>query len=274
MSSHSRWEELAAGHALNALEPEEEHDFLRHLRGCDLCVRTLAEMNTVGAELSYAVEPAEPPPALLSSIMDAVRREDRPVLVPATRIDVTRHDDELLSRRQRRDGVRSRLGLRGGATSWLTRAAAVILVIVLGLWNATLRSEVRTQDQQLALRAQLEELVTSPGTRVISLGQPGAPAYGSAIVHDRRVMLVVNGLGATEGRAAYVLWARGSSPTMVAVQKFGISNPGRPNVIPEMQLPDVDGAVVELAVTQELIGPGDDLPETPSGTPFLRGQLA
>ena len=40
--SHERFEELAVGHALAALEPEDEQTFLLHLRGCAACERAVA----------------------------------------------------------------------------------------------------------------------------------------------------------------------------------------------------------------------------------------
>ena len=37
MSSHQDWEEIAAGHALGALEPDDEQRFEAHLRTCAEC---------------------------------------------------------------------------------------------------------------------------------------------------------------------------------------------------------------------------------------------
>ena len=36
---HERFEELAAGHALGALEPEDEQAFLAHVPACARCER-------------------------------------------------------------------------------------------------------------------------------------------------------------------------------------------------------------------------------------------
>jgi len=49
--AHERWDELAAGYALDALEPDEELAFTEHLRGCDLCARLLDEHSFVAAQL-------------------------------------------------------------------------------------------------------------------------------------------------------------------------------------------------------------------------------
>lgn len=50
-SDHVRWDELAAGYALDALEPEEELEFTRHLAGCARCVALLDQHEFVAAQL-------------------------------------------------------------------------------------------------------------------------------------------------------------------------------------------------------------------------------
>ncbi|MHB8451095.1 MAG: hypothetical protein ACYDAQ_11690 [Mycobacteriales bacterium] len=71
MSSHEAFEELAAGHALHALEPEDEQALLAHLPGCSTCQAALAEMQAVAAQLAGAVPDEAPPPELLARIRAA-----------------------------------------------------------------------------------------------------------------------------------------------------------------------------------------------------------
>ena len=72
--SHSEFEELAAGYVLGALEPDDEHDFRRHLDGCATCEANVRELEAVVGELAYAAPPVDPPDTLWAGI----RREIEP----------------------------------------------------------------------------------------------------------------------------------------------------------------------------------------------------
>ena len=72
--SHSEFEELAAGYVLGALEPDDEHDFQRHLGGCATCEANVRELEAVAGELAYAAPPVDPPDTLWAGI----RREIEP----------------------------------------------------------------------------------------------------------------------------------------------------------------------------------------------------
>src|ERR671912_168286 len=52
--SHSEFEELAAGYVLGALEPDDEHDFQRHLGGCATCEANVRELEAVVGGLAAA----------------------------------------------------------------------------------------------------------------------------------------------------------------------------------------------------------------------------
>ena len=81
--SHSEFEELAAGYVLGALEPDDEHDFQRHLDGCDTCEATVRELEAVAGELAYAAPPVDPPDTLWAGIRREIRSEAvRPEAVP------------------------------------------------------------------------------------------------------------------------------------------------------------------------------------------------
>jgi anti-sigma factor RsiW len=77
--SHSEFEELAAGYVLGALEPDDEHDFQRHLGGCATCEANVRELEAVAGELAYAAPPVDPPDTLWAGI----RREIQPEAAPA-----------------------------------------------------------------------------------------------------------------------------------------------------------------------------------------------
>src|SRR4051794_11042229 len=60
---HDHWEQLAAGFALDALEPEERADFTAHLASCAHCQQLVDEHSLVAAQLgSLAGDDVSPPP--------------------------------------------------------------------------------------------------------------------------------------------------------------------------------------------------------------------
>src|SRR3954447_5567642 len=116
VDAHDAFEELAAGHALNALEPGDEQTFLAHLDGCAQCQRSLAEFSEVAAGLavSSADEPQEqPPPELWESIRQQVEAEG----------------GRVASMDKRRTSSRTRI--------WLSAAAAAVVVAAGGVrWHS------------------------------------------------------------------------------------------------------------------------------------------
>jgi hypothetical protein len=100
-SGHDAWDELAAGHALHALSPEEDRRFLVHLADCPDCTAALEEYAFVAAQLGSLSRPQEvqPEPPAYADIRDRL-------LAPAPAgpdglppLDVTRRRHYQLSRR-------------------------------------------------------------------------------------------------------------------------------------------------------------------------------
>jgi anti-sigma-K factor RskA len=86
--SHSEYDELAAGYVLGALEPDDEHDFRRHLDGCAACEANVRDLEAVVGELAYAVPQVEPPDTVWAGIRRKIRPEaaPRPVPLPDSRV--------------------------------------------------------------------------------------------------------------------------------------------------------------------------------------------
>jgi anti-sigma-K factor RskA len=108
--------ELTAGYALDALDADELRTYEQHLAHCERCQAEVAVLSSVAGVLAFAVEPAEPPPALRERILDAARAE-RPNVVP----------------------------LRPSRGTWAVRALAVAAsVAAIGLlaWNVVLRDRL------------------------------------------------------------------------------------------------------------------------------------
>lgn len=68
---HGPFQELAAGYALDALEPADEQRYLDHARHCPACARALADFREVAAALADTAPPAEPSPRLGDRILAA-----------------------------------------------------------------------------------------------------------------------------------------------------------------------------------------------------------
>ena len=76
---HARFDELAAGYALHALEQDEERRFLAHARHCPHCQQALADYAETAAALAETVPAAEPSPQLGPRILAAaLARDPRP----------------------------------------------------------------------------------------------------------------------------------------------------------------------------------------------------
>jgi hypothetical protein len=217
MSGHEQWEELAVGHALGALEPEDDQTFADHLRECDQCRRVLADMEAVTAQLAYGVDAVEPPPALLESIMSEVRTSDRvsvirdrpPVVTPMRR-----------SRRAPR--------LSG---SWLATAAALVLVVALAGWNFQLRADNAAKSRELAARNGYLRAATDPAAQAVALkDSTGGPARAQVLVQGTRAWLVVDGFTPNDtAKQTYVLWKL-SGDAKTPVRTFDVKAEG-PNFI-------------------------------------------
>ena len=89
---HERWDELAAGFALDALEPAEEAELMDHLEECETCRATLRDHQHVAAQLGALADDDDvaPPPwsAIRTGIVGELAerpaaRSRRPLLLGA-----------------------------------------------------------------------------------------------------------------------------------------------------------------------------------------------
>ncbi|MFL6239346.1 MAG: hypothetical protein ACJ735_07670 [Actinomycetes bacterium] len=108
MPGHEHFEELAAGHALHALEPGDEQQFDAHLETCAECRRSLAEFSEVAAGLAMS-SPEEPRPAPPPQVWESIRAQIDSERSPALRLD---------EQRRRRASPR-----------WLAAAAAAVVIV-------------------------------------------------------------------------------------------------------------------------------------------------
>lgn len=275
ISGHERFEELVAGEALHALEPHEESELAQHLAGCRICREALAELDEVAAQLAWAAPLVDLPEGLLPALRLAMRQDEQPP-VPGP---APAHAPAAPAVPPRRGGDRRRPGGRGGERSGPPRrggpgrvrsslrlvVATAAAAVVLALGFTALRVHQTMQQSSVAL-ARYEAIVNQlqqPGTRLVSLGRQGA-ASGTAVLHGRRLWLVVDNLGRNNAQSSiYVLWARRQDGQMVAVTGFDVTSPGMTLVA--ATLPASVHNPNGFAISHE---PGHTIPAAPN-TPVL-----
>ena len=177
--------DLVAPYALDALDEEERAEFERHLAGCGRCTRELAELQDTAASLAWAVEGPEPPGHLRDRILESARGEA-----------------QVIPFRPRRRWVVPALGAAA--------AAAACLAVGLGIWGASLSSDLDRERELSAAQTEALELVADRGARVTPL----TGAQGSLVVaQGGRAALVVCGLGPAPSGETYEAWTIRGSPT-------------------------------------------------------------
>ena len=260
--SHARYEELAAGMALHALEPEDEQDFVTHLSGCALCQRDSVEHEAVLAELAQAAYPVEPPSSLLEGIwagvlasgravgpQDAPSRASVPAPVvagPSAPVPVSL--DAARRRRSERPGR---------AVTWVGAAAAAALVVSMGVWSNELRQQRDAQVQASAQLADTLERLEDPSTETVRLQSEAGDVVAVALVGGSAVDLVLDGLPVNDAGTSYVLWGEEPDGTKRAVGAFDVTGEG----LEVRQGMKMEGDVQRLMVTHEH---GDTAPGSPT----------
>jgi anti-sigma factor ChrR (cupin superfamily) len=193
---HREWEELAAAHALHALEPEDELRFSRHLAGCEQCQASVDEHSLIAAQLgALAHTQGESEPMGRAPEWSSIRSS----VVGATAAPPV---DELASARNRRL-ERSR--------RWLTVAAAVAVFAGAGvaLWRLnTTSSGTAAASCQGAV-----------GCHVVTLTSvDGRHKLGKVVVRGSTATVDPSDMPAAGRNEKYVLWQvpRDGRPTIVS----------------------------------------------------------
>jgi anti-sigma-K factor RskA len=222
---HAHYDELAAGYALHALDPEDELQFSRHLPTCPRCQAALSDFTEVAAALADDWSTVEPSPQLGGRIRAAIAREPAnsaaPVPQPGqgrpaaprpqhaaavTDLAVT----DLAERRRRR-----RLTTLAGS------AAAAVLVAAGAIWGGLAASGHAP--------AQLTAGCVQAGAcREIQLTDARSHAPDARVViADGTAWLIPSGLPADDtARQVYVLWQITGAHTPLAVGSFDVTGRG------------------------------------------------
>ncbi len=255
---HEDYEELAAGHALGALEPQDEQRFLAHLPGCARCERALAEHLDTAAQLAYAAEPVDVPAGLLEGLRAQLQADARPPVAPVLPVG-----DLAAARSRRRRLPQDRRVLS---------AAAALLVVLVGLvgWNASLQRVNQQQDAWSDQLSQAVRAMTDEPSRSVPLHGKGNAVTAVAVLASDHVSLVVDGLAPNDAAGTtYVLWEKGRFGDVRAVGTFDV-RPGHMEVVRDLPLNSQAGDVTGLAVTHEQ---GNEAPDRPTQDPVASGTV-
>jgi anti-sigma-K factor RskA len=214
---HGRYDELAAGYAVHALDSDEVLLFVRHARQCGRCQRSLADYADVNAALAELAPAAEPSPELAERIIavatgDLVSGDPRAIRSTS---DVTRPDEPrsrpsppVLPLRRRRPRL-----VRVAAA-----AAAAAVIIGGGIWGGlAATSEGGTAPPSLA------ECVRSHRcAEVVLTAAATHRAAAKVIVRDGVAYMEPAAMSANPGDEIYVLWQLTGAHTPLAVGSFDI----------------------------------------------------
>ena len=220
--SHELYEQLAVGHALSALEPEDEQTFLAHLPGCAACELALAEHTETLAHLAYDAASVAPPASILEGIRAGVAESGRAGAFPApVSLDAART-------RRRDRTVR-------WTTAVVGAAAAAVMVLALVLVNHGLQSkENRTQQAKSQLNSAVASLLVSGSRKVDLTGDGGGT--GVVVVHGSTASFVAAGLPVNDrSNSIYVLWEKSRFGDVRAVGTFDIRSTD-PTVVNNLHL--------------------------------------
>ena len=264
---HRAFEELAVGHAVSALEPDEERIFLEHLRSCARCEADLADHRATFGLLAHASDPVDPPPGILEGIRAGIRADAERGGQGSHRIEPA--PDPEPAQVSSLDEARDRRARRAPAVArWTGIAAAAALVVSLGGWNLALRADQDAAEQREQRLAVAVGELTRAGAANVKLAGEDGEVVAVAVVTEDDVSLVLDGLTPTSGDARYVLWTQDRQGALRPVSAFDVAS-SEVEVVRDL---DVDGgtaAVAAFAVSRER---GATPPPQPLGPVVASGE--
>jgi anti-sigma-K factor RskA len=243
MADHVVWDELAAGHALDALSPEEELTFTAHLETCATCQASLDDHTLVAAALGALAMPEQPlePPSWASirtavigaDADEAAGRDDLPVSV-AEMVD-------LGDRRRRYAGSRR----------VLAAAAAVVVIAVAGVlvWHA----ESGSSSPGVSCGS-------TPGCHTVALDNDSGVQAASLTVQGHVITMTPTNMSPAPAGSEYVLWQVPADGRPIAVKVFTKTGSG---AVAKATTRVAYSDTASFAVSQERSGPAPSSPTAP-----------
>jgi hypothetical protein len=243
MADHLVWDELAAGHALDALSPDEERTFTAHLATCERCQASVDDHNLVAAQLGAIAMPEQPlEPPSWASIRTAV--------IGATADDAARHDDLPASVADVVD-LADRQRRYAGSRRVLAAAAAVVVIAVGGIvvWHA----ESGSSSSGVSCGS-------SPGCHTVALDSTSGVHAASLIVQGDVITMAPTNMKPAPAGSEYVLWQLPADGRPIAVKVFTATGSG---AVAKTTTAVAYSDTTSFAVSQERSGPVPPRPTTP-----------
>ena len=243
MVDHVVWDELAAGHALDALSPDEDLTFTAHIETCKRCQASVDDHSLVAAQLGALAMPEQPlePPSWASirtAVMganpdDAAGRDD----LPASVADVV----DLSDRRRRYAGSRRVLA-----------AAAAVVVIAVGgvvVWHA----ESGSSSPGVSCGS-------TPGCHTVALDNDSGVRAASLTVQGDVITMTPTNMSPAPAGSEYVLWQLPADGRPIALKVFTKTGSG---AVAKARTRVAYSDTTSFAVSQERSGPVPPSPRTP-----------
>ena len=192
-TTHEMWDELAAGHALHALDGADEQRFLTHLSNCAHCTAALDDYNLVAAQLGSVADTVADETPSWQHIRGAIVDDQR---APVVSLD---------GRRQRSARI-------------LAAAAAVVTVTAIGVagWGLSHGSDAGTSPGVAALAACHQQV----GCRAIRLHTSDGANPAAVVINGDRAAVVPLTLSAAPAGRTYVLWQMPSDGSPIPISEF------------------------------------------------------
>lgn len=272
--------ELAAAYVLDGLRPSVAAAVREHLAGHAGAHPEFAELGGVAPALAYLTDPVSPPASLKVRVLAAaaVTAQEAPA---RTGIAID-HGARGPQPTERHWGWRRAITARRVAVArWAFATAAIVSIVALVFANAALQRDVSSARQFSDQMHRAVSLAAAPGSRLAVIGPAGGTAgsAGSGVPtgpNGLAVMpqsgpgvLVMQGLGATDGSQVYEVWGIVGTQAPVPIGSFGVGGDGL-GWLTELTVPA--GGDVVVALTREA-RPGATKPTLPivaSGTAAIR----
>lgn len=232
--AHERWEELAAGHALDALEPDEEALFVVHLETCAHCRRGLDEHAFVAAQLGGLAEDTEARPPAWRDIRAGIVTGGAPP------------DVSLDDRRARRA-----MPARGTLRSSRVLGAAAALIVLAG---AAIAGWQLSHGSESAAEQAIKRCAVAPACTVVRLPSNGHEK-AAVLVADGTARVVPTSLPTPPSDRVYVLWQMPRDGRPVLVSELRSLEPGHEGPPIALTLPYADTAAFALSIERADVVP-------------------
>jgi len=189
---HGTFRQLAAGAAIDDLDPTERLAFDAHVRSCVACAGLARDLDDVVGELALASPTVTPPFALRRTVMTAVRDADGPSTRPGARPSASPP-------------------WRLGAFAGFGLAAALAVVSVgLGVRLVALDADVAAARVASSERAAAMAVMADPSHLTASLtAEPVAPVANAIVIYrpgSTDAFVLADRLPATPDGMVYQLW--------------------------------------------------------------------